>query len=677
MRNSFHIVHCLIFVFIGLWKISLPVFAQVPLEREKLEQELVDLNQQLRKEGENDNHPQVEAIMDSMIDLMHQLRFPDEDIRKRAHLRVRYGMSVNRLGSAHDAAESWLRTHPDDIVIWDLLGTITERMNRYLESKKALTVVYDSNPDHDVYQRRLLHVLTALGDAETALDVCAHILRTHDDNPRSLIRVINSYLRFFKVDEAVSAIDLLEKCAPDDPFLPYARGRTHYELGEYEKAIEFFSKINKSNYNWYDAAYRRGLCLSQLRRFDEAAHIFVDLLSTNPYDMRTYPRLEQTLARLRKRKGALLVRKIRQQLKEESLIDGEANYIWRTGDVVNSALLRALANDLRGRFSQSGAVLLEACHIVPDSTQAKKNLTQHFFATLQACRAEELCRRILKKPPPSEKERIGLDLAVAHLRQDQPTEPIRLFENAPVGSPLRRSLQTRIGTYYLDIKGDPHHAIAYLKDIKNASPSVLAALARSYLELGDYEKALAFFDRLPESFTDPITRISKVQCLALLGKKDQANSLFQQTLSSQPNLSPLITARARAALAVVNEATDQAEQNKTAQEIDEILKTIRQTVIDAHRLGWPKSIPKLLELSNIYAGIGHRDTALQYAQLAFEGDTGQIDSLIKVIELMNQPERIFVRLHLIRTAQANENVKRDFDKEIAEVFSHMELTPKQ
>ncbi len=665
-------------VLLGLLTINYAAYSQVDSNQEVNQRKLMELNAKVQQEGERGNHHLIEQYMDSMVGLMLVMEIPSPIITERAHLRIKYSSSVGRLDSARNAAISWLNKNPNDMVVQEILGNITLQMDRPKEARVYFENVYKSNPQNPGKLFRYLNVLNLLDDRDQALSLCEIIVDHHSKDSILMLQAINSYIQYNQADKAIKLIDQLQTIvSPDDPSILYARAKALQELGEFEKAINALLKIPETYKNWQDAKQLTGLCYSKLRQFDKAAAVFVEILSTYPYDAKTMSLLEQALARQRKIKGFKQVQKIRQKIEKIYLPDIEASYLWRKGDVVEHARLRSLSLNLIGKFRDSESLFLKACQIVPDSTSAQNNLAKFYITTHQACRAEKILCDLMPKVSTAEKSQVCLDLAQSYLRQGKINDAIELLEAHSADNSLKQSLQSMIGSSYLEIIGDATQAISYLKSIKTESTEIRATLARAFMEIGDILQAGKYFESLPQDYKHIKTTLSRIEYLARLDQKDQAQLLFKQTLEDHPDLPAMLTVAARSALAKVNHSENSGDLAQSASIIKQALKKIQQKVMQTHRLIWPESIPVLLELSDIYAGIGELEIALQYAQLASEADQNRIDINQKIIELMTAPEYVFQRLSQIRIVKSYKNNQRNYDKEIKETLAHLELSPQE
>lgn len=651
-----------------------PVIAEDEDRQVRLER-LNQLNRQVQEQGKRDNYPQVETSMSEMIELMEQLKYPSGQVLDYAHIRIKYSLSVNRFGPAREAAKAWLDKHPDDIIGWELLGDAAVTLSLGLEARKAYQTVYEKYPSDAKRQFQYLRVLNIMNDRDAALPVCEQILKTHKDDPALLKLVIESYLLFDRKQEVAGLINDMKSLTPDDPFIIYAEGKSLFDSGDNLKAIECFKKVPKGSAHWYDANCLCAASLSKERKFKEAVPVFIESLIANPNDTNVLSQLSQCLARLKNKDGAMLLQEIKKIIEKRGLIEGEANYLWRTGEMAHYAMLRSSAEDLKGNYRLGQTGLEEVCKAIPDSYKAKEYLARHHLTTVQACLAEKVFARLLLDATPGQKNLAIANLVEAQLRLDRPEKSLDYYKNTPDDDPLKQTLCSLIGSYYLDIKGNPKQALPYLKEVKDASYAVMSSLARAYLESDDLENSLKTFSQIKDDFDDPFTWMCKVRCLARLGKGEEANSLYQKTIKAHPVLSPLFTIHAQAALAVVNHATDRKEWEERAKKLDEEIASIRSKVMEANRTGWPGSLPILIELSDIYNKIGDKENALRYAQLAFEGDRQRSGLQVKIIQLMDAPEQIFERLNRIDTAKKNKAIQNDFKMEIAESLGYLGLTP--
>lgn len=647
-------------------------------ERDPIEikqQQLTELNHRVQQEGHRKNHPLVEQSMDAMIELMAELDYPPEAIFERAHLRIDYSLSVNRLASAYEAALAWLDRHPQDWETLDRLGTICIRMHRYDEARKVLKSVLDADPKNREKRLRLLNVLNQLDDREESFRISDELLAQQGQDPKVLLPIIQTYLKFNEFQKALEVIDRLQTILPHHPAIPFWRGQAWQGLGENEKAIPFFLEIPSNDANWADARQGAGLSMTKLGRLEEAAHLFMEILSTYPYDAKTMLLLEQALARLRKRDGFKRVQEIRQETEKIYLPDIEAGYLWRKGDGVEYARLRTIALHQLGQFRISENLLREACASIPESTAAVMNLARFYTATHQACRAVPLLRDLVLRAALKDRPQVFFELAQAYLRQGKMEEAMQMLENSAANASIRSTLQSTIGAAYLELVGDATRAAEWLNRIENPSEDDRAILGRSFLQLGDPQKAFPYLEQCPDAEGSLKTLLAKVECLARLSRIDEADTLYWKTLERFPNPPHRFTIAARAALAEASQAENRNDLAQSAVEAARELLEIQKLVMEAHRQGWPQSIPALLKLSDLYASLQEPGLALEYAQMASEGDPERSDIRVKLIGLMTAPPYIFRRLSQIRIVQSSTSKSQSFDREIQECYAYLELTP--
>lgn len=635
--------------------------------------ELRELNQRVQEAGARDDYPLAERLMDELVDAMRTLGFPEGEIRKRAILRIRYSMSAGRWFAAREAAEAYVADHPADFEARSLWAGAALRMGRFNEARDALRPVYEDDPGGPA-GRPYLRALRGLNDREAALAVCARMVETLPDDPSILAEAADTRLQFGEAEGALELLARLEAADPDHPALECATGMALREQGLWEEAAERFARVKPGNPRRLDALMALSLCHSQARRFEDAAETLLDALALNPFNEEAMMRLEQALARTRNREGAMAVRRIREGMDEISLPDGEANYLWRNGDMVESARLRSIALNRRGEFARAQRLLEETAKTVPDSTAAVENLARHHITTLRAGKAAALFDSLRKRLAGADRDRATLQWAMAMLRQDRPGPVIELLENAPPDGDLQRDLRGLIGTYHLEIKGEPARAVEYLRNVSEPEPDALAALGRAYALTGECGKALDCLNRLPGEFERPIPLLAKVECLARAGEIPSARGLYETIRQKHPNLGPLETAAAEAALAAAEIAPDREEKQQRAEWAKRRLADIQSLVIEANRLGWPDSVPVLTRLSDIFHEAGDAEEALLYARRAFEGKPGP-ETMAKLIQRMTQPDHVFERLYWIRRARAMDGMENAFGEELAACRAVLRLAP--
>ncbi len=645
-------------------------YSQLLSEQELNQRKLIELNETIQEEGKKENHHLVEQSMDSMIELMIQMGIPEEIITERAHLRIRYSLSVNRLASARKAALSWLNDQPEDIQVQNLLGTIAIKMIRSDEARKALQMVYESNPKNEQNLLRYLKFLIEAGDHEEAFQIIEPI-KEDCKNPNILVEIIKCFIKFNRADEALQFIDRLDTLNPKHPYTAFARGKALMDLNEIENSIELFSAIERTNPYWADAKQNMGICQSNLKQFEKAAYTYVEILMNYPYDTKTMSLLAQALARLRKREGFQVVQSIMQKTDKIALPKSEASLRWSQGDVAEHARLSSNSFNRIGQYRNSENLFLQACSIVPESTSAHYNLADFYIQSHQSCRAVPILKKLLDTSSKSDRTRVKQLLTQAYLRQGKVESADELLSNESIG---QNSQWVTIGSYYLEIIGDATKAISYLFQCGSLTDDACAILARAYVKRNDIGKAWEYFQQLPSDYDHEMTQLSKAECLAKMGEVDEAEALFKATIENNPNIPNLQTISARSAIAKAKQASNAEQLASQSQMIKIKMPNIRNNVMQAHRTGWPNSIPILLELSQLYEEIDEREIALEYAQLALEGDQSRLENRERVIELMPLPDYVFQRLSQIRIARSYGNDQKIYKKEIQESLNHIELS---
>ncbi|GEM_PF-4925653 len=649
--------------------------AQKEFASDELAQQVSDLNTRLQIAGKQNDYPQVEACMDEMIDILQQLEVDEAMIVERAHLRIQYSLTVNRLSSARKAALAWLEQRPDDWIVRDMLGTIAHRMDRDAEAAEALKIVYQADPANPIKQRRYLNMLMLIDAMDEALALCKTVMETTTEDPKTLTEVSEAYLRFGHPQETETVLQRLKSITPDNPYLPYAWGKVFQGKGEFDRAIEQFSRISRNDRDGYDSRFQLGVCLTKRKNYDKAVEAFVDVLTQNPYDINAVSLLQQTLLRLQKKAGGQLLWKLRNEWETRLLSETKAVHARRDGDEIEHARLLAVSFVEKGRYRTAQNLLEDICRRYPESMQAKENLALHFIHTVQARHAESLYHNLLGQVQNRRRDRITTEWVKSLLLQGKTEAAVNEINKTQTGAPLHDSLLSLLGTYYLEIEGNYVQAAACLERISNASPEIRSALARSLLGLGKITQAWSCFELLPSDYKEPLTQMAKVYCLAKMGNSAEAKTLFDQTIQDFPDTSILIFSKAKAALAEVNGAIDAESLQRQAEDADAQLRTISTLVMRAHRCGWPESIPVLLQISDCYNQLGETNEALQYAQLAFEGDPQRKDLRSLVIRRMTDPMHLLERLHHIQTAQNLDPDGYDFAKEKAETLAWIEWTP--
>jgi len=552
---------------------------------------------------------------------------------------------------------------------------INRSMDRYKEAAQYMKMLYTLVPERPAAQKKYLEILTTLDAKEEALSLYPQVLKSQGDDPKAMALLIKTNIRFGRWKEASELLDRLQPKEPNNPYIPYARGVVYHEQGEFKKANDFLQQVPADSPDAYDAQYRLGLCRMSLQELEPAARIFIALLTDTPYDVKIYPQLEKALLRLQKRKGAQLLREIRQDLAQKATVDEEADYLWRRGDAVESARLRALSLVEKGWYREAESWLSEVCKTYPESLPAQENLAYFYIKTGQSCRAEDIYQKLLPQTSGENREALQLHIAEAELRQGKTDTAMNLLKTAGANGAFTSSLRTLLGTYYLEIEDKPAEALAFLSQVSDPSPEFQSALARANLGVGKLQEAWEILNRISDKDSNPQMAMAKAQCAAQMGRKEEAQSLLQAALQRDPTGSPLISFRAQAAAAMVSGATDREYRQQRAKEIEQKLRDIRRLLREAHQVGWSRSVPLLRQLSDIYASMHLPEEALQYARLALAGEPDNKAIGKKTIQLMNQPNRLFERLRLIKLYRDPKSPDLDFRKESEETLATIEMKP--
>lgn len=632
------------------WQFAISQFiiSQSIGQQASLQERIGVLNERVKQAEERKQYALVETYLGEILITLEEMGAPVEQIRQQAHQKIQYSYSLNRLEQARQAALDWLMREPNDLKTLDLLGTITFRMNRLLEARDAMAKVYQTNPNGPATQRRYLKVLTMLDENETASQLCEQILKTNADDARSLVEVIDSYLYFSQAEPAQAAYDLLEKKGHDQAYLNYSLARIKQEQNEWQPALDLFNQTGEQDPNYTDSLFRSGLCLSELREWENAAKKFMEFLSFIPEDKRVYTQLETALTRLQKQNGAALVRQIRLSLEERFAIADEAQYLARQGDQTEAARLHALLAVKQGLFNRAETILQEAIQYQPESVKPRLHLAEHCLKSLQAHKAEQIYKSLRITAPSSERSVIQSKLFQSQLLQGNTSEIEKAMDELDENNHTRQEYLALLGSYYLEIAGNPEKAIELLNEPRTTIEQARPFYVRAMVEAGKYENMDLEMESILPEHRDPAVKMAFVIILAHVGKIKEARQVMDETLSEHPNLPILTTAKAQAVLVEAETSSPKHEWVEKAHRVSQALPKIRQHVIEIHQSGWKKSIDQLIQLADINEQLGNHIEAVKLLYMAANAQPDEQSIHQKLIECLDQPIDAIERLYQIR-----------------------------
>ena len=148
-------------------------------------------------------------------------------------------------------------------------------------------------------QGRIAEIYYQQNQAEKAIELYERLLNNYPDCPTCDFAYNNLGIIMFNAMDygrVIELFNLLVNKYPQSPFLVhsyYYLGRAYYEKGEflnsYLRLRDFIQKASSLDLK-YEAMFLAGLSLKSLKRFQEAANIFKEIVKQSPADVSFYPK---------------------------------------------------------------------------------------------------------------------------------------------------------------------------------------------------------------------------------------------------------------------------------------------------------------------------------------------------------------------------------------------------
>lgn len=189
-------------------------------------------------------------------------------------------LETGRVSKAQQALDPLLQDNPNDPELLALAARVQLAAGDGAKAIRSLAQSAQAQPHNVDAQSRLGMARLATGDYAGAIDALKSAARM-DDGGRSDLTLILAYLRKNKADDALAALNVLEKKRPDDPLVYNLRGAAYLlkrQINEARNAFETALKIQPTYFP--SASSLASLDLAEGKR-DVAEQRFRKILSSD------------------------------------------------------------------------------------------------------------------------------------------------------------------------------------------------------------------------------------------------------------------------------------------------------------------------------------------------------------------------------------------------------------
>ena len=291
--------------------------------------------------------------------------------------------------------------------------------------------------------------------------------------------------------------------------------------GELSVALKQLKELPSELRGTSDALYMSAVCCRHMGQIPEADALLHQLLSVAPEFSRAY----QELGHLRKRQG----------------LPKEALAAYSRACRINPALEASWRSQLEILQSATGGSSSQRRQQVNAQLDYLRSLPPHLLAATdmlhegKLIKAENLCRHFLQKNPKNvEGMRLLADIG---LRLGVLEDAEFLLESAVEFEPDHR--QVRLDYVQILQKRQrikrAHEESALLLEKTPGSPQFQSLYAIQCMQIGDYDSALATFDKVLKVLPhDPTTYVSRGHALKTAGNTEAAIESYRAAIASQP-----------------------------------------------------------------------------------------------------------------------------------------------
>lgn len=459
------------------------------------------------------------------------------------YLQALLAFQEKNYAAAREALQQLLGMAPDNLLALLLDGRVALQTGSYTQAESTLSKVLQRVPKQRFARALLVSAYMRDGQPAKALDTLKPMLDEGNPDPRVLALAGEVYLRNGNLAESERFFEKAAKLDPANSRTRAALALSHLTKGD-ERGLSELEEVAAT-----DTGIRADLALiaanTRQRKYDAALAAIAALEKKQPETP-----LPHNL------RGAVLVAK------------GDR-------DGARRSFERAAALDQADFPAAAGLARLDLADKKPD--EAKKRF-----------------EAVLAKDPKNVRAFLAMaDLRVlAHGSQD---EVVALIGKAVAADPTDPMPRLALVNYYLRIK-EPKKAIAAAQETLTAMPDrpeILDAAGRSYSGAGDFNQAIATYNRLAKARPEsplPYVRIAEIHIVT----KDNAaaRDSLRKALAIKPDLT-----EARVALAALDfSAGRPKEALASARELQKQYPTqsigyVLEGDIYAQQNAWSEAIP--------------------------------------------------------------------------------------
>ena len=388
----------------------------------------------------------------------------------------------------------------------------------------------------------------AMKQYQRALDLDPTDARIH-------LRLAECCKQMYRPDLAISCYEKAVELDPDSSEAVYELGTTALQLGDIDRAITGFRKALELNPQDAYAHYSLAQAYHRQKDFEAAATHYGESARLNPKDAFAAYNLGLMRDELGQAEQAIEAYQRAVELKPH-----DAQYHLNLG----RAYLKA------NRPQEAASELKQAIKLNPNDLETNFQLADVHMATGQFDEAINLYRKVVELNPQSVEARFRMAQAFQTL--DMPDYAFEAFQETVRLDPRHFEALHGLGHIYLTNRTKPSIAVDFFQQALDVEPShapSMVSLGDAYMQLGQPDRALQFFERKLEENRDNIVFVSKY-CLALCdsGHADKASEEIRVALQLNPESVEL-----RRTLAVLLEkqgrAQDAMDAWRTAVRLDE------------------------------------------------------------------------------------------------------------
>ncbi len=529
---------------------------------------------------------------------------------------------VGNWTAALETGARWLKEHPDDAAVLELLAKLHYHRGRYNEAADAFQRLSKLKPLTPRLARQIARVQINRRSQNEAVASIKTLLKI-DQSTESLELALDGYLTFFQEEKALDAIASLRALEGDQPVYRYAAGIACAKLGRRQEAEKELAPIVNDPVYGDDARYELSLVLGKQRdRIGEAVALLAGLLERDPYNAQACFQLSQLLLRQRRREEAKQLRNLHKALAASEEEFRRERRFAAAGLSVDAVLHRAVGYQQRKQFRKAEETIRSALQRHPEEDRCRAALGNLLVQTYRFAEAERVLRRA--ESTAQVRELVGLclrgqgkiDKALGHFRACAASDP-RLAPAARV----------HMAQIYMEDREDPERALECLKGLQSLNPSALLTLTEAHFARGAYDEAAKIASGLAaaEGPTQGPATIYLAWCAVRTKRAAEAARFLDQVRGPVRGSGKYFTAKAEILEATGDAKAPQYRQWETFIKTHE--EKAQRLVREIADLGWPEASEKLVKLAENAKALRQQRQVYTFSMLAAEADPNSVPAL--------------------------------------------------